>query len=44
MTTLRADGYETPVLLEVGDFSHLTLGGFGNECPEWFGGIGVWTC
>lgn len=44
MTALRADGCETPVLLPAGDHSHLTPGGFGNECPEWVDGVRVRTC
>ncbi|MFJ4200801.1 lasso RiPP family leader peptide-containing protein [Streptomyces sviceus] len=34
--------YETPELVEVGEFSELTLG-WDNQCTDWFGG-GAWVC
>lgn len=34
--------YEAPMLVELGEFTELTLG-WDNQCVDWVGG-GAWVC
>jgi hypothetical protein len=44
MSSLHVEGYEPPMLVEIGDLARLTQGVTDTGCMEWWGVAGAWVC